>query len=121
MGLGSGVAAAAQAHLNLIIFGLSNHRLVFALVPMVALAGIFKSTKIERIGEDSIDGTAGQGLAAHFSRQPGAEPPFFVGGLQDAARGIEPRQHQVPHATDEWKEFGVFDQIVFSCCLNGIV
>src|SRR5579859_2777522 len=88
------IAVPAEEHLHTVVFRFGNHGLVFTLIPLATLSGIFKTAEIERLGEDLIDSTPAEGLAAHFTGLPGTEAPFVVGDFEDPRRSIETGQHQ---------------------------
>ena len=105
----------AQERLYAVLFGLGNHGLVFSTIQLATPFGEFKPAIVERHREDFIDGASTQGLTAFFSHGSGAKAPLFVSDSDNLRRGVAFGQHQVPHAPDERKAFGVFNQGVCAC------
>src|SRR5437879_586174 len=79
MCLGARVPFTPKKRLHPVVFRFGDHGLVFSFVPSAALPGIFKAAIIEWLGEDLINRTPAEGLAAHLTGGPCAKSPLLIG------------------------------------------
>jgi hypothetical protein len=112
--LWSGTPVATEQCLHSVIFCFGDQGLMLALVPAIAAGWVLKPTVVERLREDLVDGAPAQGPAPHLARWPRAESPFLVGDVENLGWGVEPREHEIPHAPDEREALWVFDEGVLA-------